>query len=215
MLMEPTTRPSLILRLRDRDDEAAWAEFAEMYGPLIYRVARQKGLQDADARDLCQDVFQAVASAIERWDPNPDKGRFRAWLFRIVRNIMVNFFDSRRRHLNGSGRTSIQELLDAVPAGDSEIDSCFTDEYKRRVFQWAAARVKGEFTEATWQAFWATGVENCPVPDVAARLGITAGAVYVARSRVLSRLRNRVEQLLSDTGLDWENQGDGFVHGQL
>jgi RNA polymerase sigma factor (sigma-70 family) len=215
MLMEPTTRPSLILRLRDRDDEAAWAEFAEMYGPLIHRVARQKGLQDADASDLCQDVFQAVASAIERWDPNPAKGRFRAWLFRIVRNIMVNFFDAKRRHPHGSGRTSIQELLDAVPAGDSEIESCFTDEYKRRVFQWASARVKGEFTEATWQAFWATGVENCPVSDVAARLGISAGAVYVARSRVLNRLRNRVEQLLSDTGLDWEKQGDGFVHGQL
>jgi RNA polymerase sigma factor (sigma-70 family) len=215
MLMEPTTRPSLVLRLRDRDDEAAWAEFAQMYGPLIYRVAIQKGLQDADARDLCQDVFQAVASAIERWDPNPAKGRFRAWLFRIVRNILVNFFAARRRHPQGSGRTSIQEMLDAQPDCDCEDESQFTEEYKRRAFQWAADRVKGEFTETTWQAFWATGVENCPIAEVAENLGISAGAVYVARSRVLARLRQRVEQLLSDTGLDWENQADGFVHGKL
>ena len=215
MIMEPTTRPSLILRLRDRDDEAAWAEFAEVYGPLIYRLARQKGLQDADARDLCQDVFQAVAAAIERWDPNPAKGRFRAWLFRIVRNMMVNFFTAKRRCPNGSGRTSIQEMLDAQPDGNEQDESLFTEEYKRRVFQWAAERVKGEFTETTWQAFWATGVDHCPVADVAARLGVSAGAVYVARSRVLARLRQRVEQLLSDTGLDWENQDDGFAHGKL
>jgi RNA polymerase sigma factor (sigma-70 family) len=213
MLMEPTTRPSLILRLRDRDDEAAWAEFADLYGPLIYRIARQKGLQDADANDLRQDVFQAVASAIERWDPNPAKGRFRAWLFRIVRNIMVNFFAAKRRHPQGSGRTSIQDMLDAQPEDNAEDQSLFTKEYRRRVFLWAAERVKGEFTEVTWQAFWATGVENSPVADVAARLGISAGAVYVARSRVLARLRRRVEILLSDTDLDWENQDDGFVLG--
>src|SRR5271156_1500517 len=134
MLMEPTTRPSLILRLRDRDDEAAWAEFAEMYGPLVYRVAQQKGLQDADARDLCQDVFQAVASAIERWDPSPAKGRFRAWLFRIVRNILVDFFAAKRRQPQGSGRTSVQEMLDAQPDGDCEDQSQFAEEFRRRAF---------------------------------------------------------------------------------
>src|SRR5271166_2955674 len=131
MLMEPTTRPSLILRLRDRDDEAAWAEFAEMYGPLIYRVAQQKGLQDADARDLCQDVFQAVASAIERWDPNPAKGRFRAWLFRIVRNLLVNFLVGQRRQTRGTGSTSIQEMLESQPAEDPDATAEYATEFKR------------------------------------------------------------------------------------
>jgi RNA polymerase sigma-70 factor (ECF subfamily) len=107
--MEPTTRHSLVLRLRDRDDEAAWTEFVAIYEPLVYGLTRRKGLQDADARDLCQEVFRAVAGAIERWDPDPAKGKFRAWLFRIARNLLVNFFADQRRHPRGTGSTSVQD----------------------------------------------------------------------------------------------------------
>src|SRR5437868_11194132 len=103
--MEPTTRRSLVLRLRDARDQAAWAEFVEIYEPLVYRLARNKGLQDADAQDLCQEVLHAVAGAIKRWDPDPAKGKFRAWLFRIARNLLVNFLASQRRQTRGSGNT--------------------------------------------------------------------------------------------------------------
>jgi RNA polymerase sigma factor (sigma-70 family) len=206
--MEPTTRRSLVLRLRDLDDEAAWAEFVQVYEPLVYRLARSKGLQDADARDLCQDVFRAVAGAIERWDPDPAKGRFRGWLFRIARNLVVNFLVRQRRHEQGSGRTSVHELLEAQPVDDADAQTEFAAAFQRRAFRWAAEQVEKEFSPATWQAFWQTGVANRPVAEVAAELGLSAGAVYVARSRVLARLRDRVAQLSEDSGL---NQGDG--HG--
>ena len=206
--MEPTTRRSLVLRLRNLDDEAAWKEFIEIYEPLVYRIAHRKGLQEADARDLCQDVFRGVASAIERWDPDPAKGKFRSWLFRIARNMLVNFLVRERRQPRGSGRTSVQELLEAQPAVDSDGQAEFALEFKRRAFRWAAQRVRNEFTESTWQAFWQTGVQNRPVEEVAGELGMSAGAVYVARSRVLARLRDRVEQLTEDTGLNVGGEAD-------
>ena len=196
--MEPTTRRSLVLRLRNLDDEAAWAEFVDVYEPLIVRLARRKGLQEADARDLCQDVFRAVAAAIDRWDPDPAKGRFRAWLFRIARNLLVNFLARERRQTRGSGRTSVQDLLAAQPATDAGAEAEFVAEFRRRAFRWAAQKVKNEFTESTWQAFWKTGVDNRPVAEVAAELGLSAGAMYIARSRVLARLRERVQQLTEE-----------------
>ena len=196
--MEPTTRRSLVLRLRNLDDEAAWAEFVDVYEPLIVRLARRKGLQEADARDLCQDVFRAVAAAIDRWDPDPAKGKFRAWLFRIARNLLVNFLARERRQARGSGRTSVQDLLAAQPATDAGAEAEFVAEFRRRAFRWAAQKVKNEFTESTWQAFWKTGVDNRPVSEVAAELGLSAGAVYIARSRALARLRERVEQLTEE-----------------
>lgn len=192
--MEPTTRLSLVLRLRDPNDQAAWAEFVEIYEPFVYQLARKKGLQDADAQDLCQEVFAAVASAIERWDPDPAKGKFRAWLFRIARNLLVNFLTSQRRSIRSSGSTSVQELLEAQPAANAQAEAEFRAEFQRRAFRWAADQVKKEFTASTWQAFWRTGVENRSFAVVAKELNLSIGAVYIARSRVLARLRKRVEQ---------------------
>src|SRR5262249_4703292 len=140
--MEPTTRPSLVLRLRDAEDGAAWTEFVDIYEPLIYRLAVHKGLQDADALDLCQDVFRAVAGEIDRWDPDPGKGRFWAWLFRIIRNLLVNFIVKERRQPRGTGSTSVQELLDAQPGRDAEAEAEYAAEFKRRAFHWAANQVK-------------------------------------------------------------------------
>jgi RNA polymerase sigma-70 factor (ECF subfamily) len=199
--VEPTTRASLVLRLRDLDDERAWAEFVDIYAPLIERLALAKGLQHADAQDLCQDVLRAVAKAIERWDPDPAKGSFRGWLFRITRNLMVNFLASERRRTKGSGRTSVLELLQCQPAADPHAQAEFAAEFKRRAFHWAAEQVKAEFAESTWQAFWKTGVENRRVSEVAKELRLSEGAVYIARSRVLARLRQCVEQLSGDVEL--------------
>lgn len=189
----PVTRCSLILKLRDPADAAAWREFVDLYEPLVYRLARQKGLQDADARDLCQDVFRAVAQAIGRWEPG--RGAFRGWLSRIARNLLINFLTRRQSQPRGSGATSVQERLEAQPAADPSATAVFEAEYRKRVFQWAAEEVQDEFAPSTWHAFWQTAVEGRAPSETAAALGLSVGAIYVARSRVLARLRRRINQL--------------------
>jgi RNA polymerase sigma-70 factor (ECF subfamily) len=191
----PKTRPSLLVRLRDPQDERAWGEFVEIYEPLVYGLARRKGFQHADALELTQEVFLAVASAIEDWDPDPARGKFRTWLFRIARNLMINLLAHQRRHPRASGDTDVKRLLEQQPAPVGQDTALFDREYKRRTFRWAAEQICGEFRDTTWRAFWMTSVEGKPVKQAAGELGLTAGAVYIARSRVMARLRQRIERL--------------------
>src|SRR3954452_4030470 len=99
----PTTRPSLLLRLRDPRDQQAWTQFVDLYGPLVYGYDRKQGLQDADAADLMQTVLQAVSAAAGRWQFDPRRGTFRGWLFTIVRNKLRNFLASKHGFCRGKG----------------------------------------------------------------------------------------------------------------
>jgi RNA polymerase sigma-70 factor (ECF subfamily) len=190
----PTTRYSLLIRLREPRDERAWDEFAGIYAPLVYRLARRKGLQDADACDLVQEVFGAVARAFERGEYDPARGSFRGWLFRIARNLAVNHLVRQGRQPRGSGDPAVGDLLAAQPAPDEE-SALFETEYRRQLLSWAAEQVRDEFTELTWQAFWQAGVEGRPAREVAESLGTTVGTVYHCKSRVMARLRKRIEEV--------------------
>ncbi len=194
----PDTRHTLLVRLRDKGNRQAWREFLDIYEPLVYRLARGRGLQHADALDVTQATLAAVASAIDRWEPDPCRGRFRAWLFRIAKNLAINALLSRRHRPRGSGQTTIQQLLEQQPAVDEREASVYELEYRRETFQWAARQVRDEFHENTWDAFWGTAVGGESIRAAAERLGMTVGAVYAARSRILVRLREKIEQLESD-----------------
>jgi RNA polymerase sigma-70 factor (ECF subfamily) len=197
-MSDPTaTRPSLLIRLRDPLDERAWGEFVEIYGPLIHRLARRRGLQDADAADLVQDVFRAVAGAIERYNPDPAKGSFRGWLSTIARNLIVNLLDAQGRHPRGTGDTEVRRLLEEQPAPDPEQSELFDAEYRLRILHWAAERVHDEFTEPVWLAFWKTGVEGQSAQDAARALGLSVGTVYQYKSRVVARIRREIERVSS------------------
>ncbi len=195
MHLDPETRRSLLVRLRDREDARAWEEFVEVYEPLFYRLVRQRGLQHADAEELTQECLVAVASAIDRWDPDPQKGSFRGWLFRIARNMTINFLTRRRPDQQGAGGTDFQVLLEKHPDPSCQETTEFEQEYQRETFDWAARQVRDEFRESTWQAFWRTAVEEEPIPEVASALGLSVGAVYMARSRVMARIKSRVQEL--------------------
>jgi RNA polymerase sigma-70 factor (ECF subfamily) len=191
----PDTRASLIVRLKDRADREAWREFVEVYRPVVHRLACGKGLQHADAEDLAQQVLAAVAAAVERWEPDESRGRFRTWLHRIAQNLIINAL-TRRAPDRASGDQGEHDVLAQHEAREGPDSDLLRMEYRREVFNWAARQIEGEFQSDTWNAFWQTAVEERPVPEVARLLGKKPGAVYAARGRVMRRLKEKI--------LEWE-----------
>jgi len=189
----PDTRLSLIVRLRGEPDAAAWAEFVRLYRPVVVRLARRRGLQDADADDLAQQVLLAVALAVQRWDPDPARGRFRAWLRRIAENCALNALTRRPPDRAGGGTAELERLAE-LPVPDGEDTLELRQEYRRQVFAWAADAVRVEFQAATWQAFWLTAVVGLDAETAGRQLGKNPGAVYTARCRVMKRLREKVAE---------------------
>jgi RNA polymerase sigma-70 factor (ECF subfamily) len=188
----PRTRASLLVRLRDARDAEAWRQFAGLYGPLIYRFGRRHHLQDADAADLTQDVLQSVSAAIGRLEYDPARGSFRGWLFTLVHRRLADLLARQRRQGQASGASDARSLLEGLPA--EEVDH-WNREYERRLFAWAAGKARREFALSTWRAFWQTAVRGQGATEVAEALGLSVGAVYVARSRVQARLRQLIEEL--------------------
>ena len=187
------TRASLILRLQNADDVAAWDEFAAIYGPVLYRVATSRGFQAADAENLTQEVFLAVANAVSTWLEREDRGRFRAWLLRIARNEAVDMLTERATRPLGRDGSEAEHILANLPARD-ELSSALDLEYERAVFRWAAEQVRDAVAEHTWDAFQLTSVEGLAVTEAAARLNTRPANIYFARSRVMSRIKKLVEQ---------------------
>lgn len=198
MAEPPVTRVTLLARIKDGRDTDAWREFVQLYGPVVYRFARNRGLQDADAADLMQDVLRSVARNAHRMDYDPQRGTFRGWLYTVTRNKIYNFLSSQRNRPRGSGDTDAYERLDATPARDDDgPDADWEKEYQRELSARAMEIVKSEFQPNTWAAFWQTAVEGKAAAEVGEHLNMSPGAVYVAKSRVLARLRDEVQKMMA------------------
>lgn len=187
----PLTRASLLVRLRDPRDAEAWAEFVDLYVPLIYGYARKQGLQDADAGDLSQEVISAVAVAVGRLDYDPKRGTFRNWLLTVVQRKLSNWRRAQRNRPRASGDSDTHRLLTGWEAPPCDRTEWETD-WERRLFAWACEQVRRDVTAATWQAFWRTAIDGEPGKQVANDLGLSVAAVYLARSRVVARLKEQV-----------------------
>lgn len=188
------TRASLILRIRNPLDAQAWSEFVQLYAPLLHSYAMKNRLQDADAADLAQDTLRLVLRAAPEFIYEPAKGSFRGWLFTIARNEIRKFVTRKSSRQRGSGDSEVRDMLSEVPGHEPD-EGEWDKEYQLNLFHWAARRVQVEFREASWQAFWRTVVNGEGIEHVARALGMSAGAVYIARSRVTARIRQEIEKV--------------------
>lgn len=193
----PPTRASLLVRLREKEDHDAWGQFVEIYAPLIHAYGLRHGLQDADAADLAQDVLQSIANHADRFDYDPQKGSFGGWLFTVTRNKMRRMITRKKRGVAARGGTDMQRLLQEQPTEQTD-EELWSRQHQERLFLWAAERVRGEFQPSTWAAFWQTAVENRAASEVARELRMSVGAVYIAKSRALARLRAQIESVEHD-----------------
>ena len=191
-----STRQTLLIRIRDADDGDAWSEFVGLYLPVVERYARSQGVKDSDIDDLSQEVLKSIASAIKKFDYDPEKGTFRSWVFRVVRSKVAQHFKvAGRQPAQASGSTAVHRLLAEHPSESEELD--WDLEYRRQMFRWAAQRVRHEFADNTWAAFWHTAVDGMRPADISEKVEMSVGAIYVAKSRVVARLRDLI---LSTTG---------------
>ena len=192
----PQTSLSLIARVQELGDGASWAEFQRLYEPIIYRMALRRGLQEADARDVVQQVLLSVSGAIEKWNANPDKPPFRAWLITITRNAILKTLQRRPRDA-AAGSSSVMAMLQQVP--DAE-ETVWAFEERCEIVRQAAEKIRAEFTHEIWSIFWQTSIEGTAIADVARSMRRTPGSIYLARFRVLARLKEAVRQLLEEPG---------------
>lgn len=201
------TSPSLIQRVR-ADEADAWDRLVSLYAPLVAHWCRRSRLPDEDLADVFQEVFQAVASHIAAFRNDRARDTFRGWLRTITLNKINDHFRKQRQEPRGVGGSEALERMAQLPdparadqpssgtssasaAGSSaaEEDASAEAVIERQLFQRGLELIRSEFEPRTWQAFWRTAVDGRSAPEVAAELSMSPGAVRVAKSRVLRRLR--------------------------
>jgi RNA polymerase sigma-70 factor (ECF subfamily) len=185
------TSRSLIARARD-DDPAAWERVVALYAPLVLHWCREAGLRTDDAADVFQEVFQAVAAHLRSFHRERAGDTFRGWLRTITRNKVHDHFRRLRREPPGVGGSEARQLLSRLPEAGPADESISSSTAEGALLRRGLEAIRCEFEPRTWQAFWQTAVEGRSPKDVAADLGTTPGAVRVAKSRVLHRLRTEL-----------------------
>lgn len=190
----PDTVESLILKVRDPSNRAAWDRFEHLYRPVIFRIARARGLQHADASDLVQQVLMSVAASIDRYEQRTGEIRFRNWLSRVTRNAILKALMRQPRD-QAIGGSVILDLDAQESMSDPRTDALIRLEYRRELFQRAAERVRAEVSDGIWLAFELTALQSLSIEQAASQLSRSTGSIYAARSRVMRRLRDTVAQL--------------------
>ena len=183
-----STQSSLLVRLRSADDSEAWSRFVRLYTPLLLHWTGQLGIEINQRFDVCQEVFLVLLDR-SSWLARERPASFRGWLRSVTRNKC-------RDHLRKLQRKSEPQLLEQIEATQPDSLTLLSDqEYCEHVAKEALRLMQDSFSEVTWRACWENVVAGRPAADVARELGISVNAVYLARGRVLKRLREELEGL--------------------
>lgn len=193
------TRPTLLLRVHNWEDQASWGEMDRIYRRLVYARARRAGLSHEDAEDVAQDVFKRVAETIRSFDVTPERGSFRGWLMQLTQWRIADKFASRQpqrpdypspsRDDTSSGTATV----DRIPSAAEEDE--WDREWESQVLAAAIDRIARRVQPRHFQVFDLYVRQHWPVFRVATELGVNPASVYVIAHRITRQLRSEVEKL--------------------
>jgi len=194
----PSTHITLLARLRKDGDAEAWTTFVDLYTPLVYRFCRRRNLQDADARDVTQQVLAIVHRSIGKFEYNRERGRFRNWLGAVTAHEISRHQRRDRRPGKGVGDGWGD---DVAALSSAAVDPSWSEEFNSYIFQLALERIQTQFEPDVWQAFDLTWLGDVKTREASAKIGKPAAWIYKARYRVLEQLRKELEFLTSDAAI--------------
>lgn len=195
-ISQSETRASLLLRIRDAEDNIAWKDFVAMYYPMIYRWASRKGLQPALAEEIAQQVLYRVAQSIGKFQYEHDRGRFRGWLFTVTRREVVRLLQSENRAGERVGEGVRDAILESLSANGQDAE--WDEQFSQHICNAALSKIQGEFDSQTWTAFEMVWKQELTASEVGERLQRPTAWVYKAKFRVMKRFKQEVLYLAED-----------------
>ncbi|MGE3182318.1 MAG: RNA polymerase sigma factor [Phycisphaerae bacterium] len=196
MSVEVTTHISLLDRLSDESDPAAWREFHDRYAELLRGFARRRYLQPADCDDIVQDVLLALGKALPNFAYDPNKGKFRAYL----KTIAIRAIYKKSSQNRGEAMLGNLEEATRTACEDEEVDQAWESEWREYHVRQAMRVLSAEIRDLDRQAFQMYGIDGRPIAEVSAALGMSHDAIYQAKSRILKRLSAIIQRQVADEG---------------
>ncbi len=191
------TNTSLLMGLRDAQNDCVWTEFCARYIPVLESFGRRRGLGEHDAEDAAQETLAAFAEAYRQGKYDRDRGRLRTWLLAIAKHRIADAFRKRGKQIARGGDADTTDWVDALP-DEHTMSSMWEAEWRRAIVRRCMEEVRCEVQPVTMQAFELFALREWPAEKVANHLGISVNSVFLAKSRVLARMR-RLEHQLEET----------------
>lgn len=182
------TSASLLQRLRTSPDESDWARLVDLYTPLIRGWMRRYSTSQQDADDVVQEVMAVVVRKLPQFE-RERTGSFRNWLRQITVNCLRDSWRAKKYRPSGTGGSDFQQVLDQLADPQSQLSQLWNEEHDQHVLQSLLDQIRPSLPNETWQAFRRVSVDGESAELVAKELNITVNKVYIAKSRVMARLR--------------------------
>lgn len=193
------TSLSLLNRLKNSQDEETWGRLVSLYAPLLKSWLRKYDVPSSDIDDLMQEVLLAVAKDLGAFDHEGNPGAFRSWLRAIVVNRLRNYWRTQGRRSLAKGGSDIERRLVELEDPASQLSQVWEKEHDRHVMRQLMALVEPQFERKSWLAFRRMAFDGAAAKIVASELGMSVNSVFIAKSRILRRLREEAEGLVEST----------------